>query len=124
MATDVTVYLDDQPGELARLGRVLGEAGVNIEGFCATSSAGGQSEVHVLIEDAAAAFDALATAGIEVVSEEEVAIVPVEDRPGELGQVSRKLGDAGVNITLAYLATSTRLVFAADDFARARAALE
>jgi hypothetical protein len=124
MATDVTVYLDDHPGALGRLGWVLGEAGVNIEGFCATTSAGGQAEVHVLIEDAAAAFNALAAAGIEVVSEEEVAIVPVDDRPGELGQVSRKLGDAGVNITLAYLATSTRLVFAADDFAKARAALE
>ena len=123
MATDVTVYLDDQPGELARLGQILGEAGVNIEGFCAISSAGGQAETHVLIEDAAVAFDALAAAGIEVASEEEVAIVPVEDRPGELGQVSRKLGDAGVNITLAYLATGTRLVFAADDFAKAKAAL-
>lgn len=124
MATDVTVYLDDQPGELARLGRVLGEAGVNIEGFCAIASAGGQAETHVLIEDAAVAFDALAAAGIEVVLEQEVAVVPVEDRPGELGQVSRKLGDAGVNITLAYLATSTRLVFAADDFAKAKTALE
>jgi hypothetical protein len=123
MATDVTVYLDDHPGELARLGQVLGEAGVNIEGFCAISSAGGQAETHVLIEDAAVAFDALAAAGIEVASEAEVAVVPVEDRPGELGQVSRKLGDAGVNITLAYLATSTRLVFAADDFAKAKAAL-
>ena len=123
MATDVTVYLDDQPGELARLGQILGEAGVNIEGFCAIASAGGQAETHVLIEDAAVAFDALAAAGIEVASEEEVAIVPVEDRPGELGQVSRKLGDAGVNITLAYLATGTRLVFAADDFAKAKAAL-
>jgi hypothetical protein len=124
MASDVTVYLDDQPGELARLGQVLGEAGVNIEGFCAIASAGGQAETHVLIEDAAVAFDALAAAGIEIVLEQEVAVVPVEDRPGELGQVSRKLGDAGVNITLAYLATSTRLVFAADDFAKAKTALE
>jgi hypothetical protein len=48
----------------------------------------------------------------------------VADRPGVLGQVSRKLGDAGVNITLAYLATNTRLVFAADDLAKARAALD
>jgi hypothetical protein len=124
MATDLTVFLDDQPGELARLGRVLGDAGINIEGFVATTSAGGQGEVHVLIEDAATAFDALAAAGIEIVSEQEVAVVDVEDRPGELGQVSRKLGDAGVNITLAYLATSTRLVFAADDFAKAKAALD
>jgi hypothetical protein len=124
MATDLTVYLDDEPGELARLGQVLGEAGVNIEGFCATTSGGGQSEVHVLVEDAAAAFGALERAGIEIAAEEEVAIVAVADRPGELGQMSRKLGDAGVNIRLAYLATGTRLVFAADDFAKAKAALD
>src|SRR5436309_2862316 len=93
-------------------------------GHHALASAGGQAQVHVLIEEAVDAFDALAAAGIEVVSEEEVAIVPVADRPGELGQVSRQLGDAGVNITLAYLATSTRLVFAADDFAKAKAALQ
>jgi hypothetical protein len=123
MATDLTVYLEDEPGELGRLGQVLGEAGVNIEGFCATTSGGGQSEVHVLVEDAAVAFDALERAGIEIAADEEVAVVAVADRPGELGQMSRRLGDAGVNIRLAYLATSTRLVFAADDLAKAKAAL-
>ncbi len=124
MATDLSIYMDDQPGELARLGQVLGRAGINIEGFCATSSGGGQGEVHVLVEDEAAAFTALAAAGIDVVSEQEVAVAAVDDRPGALGEVSRKLGDAGVNITLAYLATSTRLVFAADDLAKAKAALD
>jgi hypothetical protein len=124
MATDLTVYLDDQPGELARLGQVLGNAGVNIEGFTALTGIGGQAEVHVLVEDASAAFAALAAVGIEVVSEQEVAVVEVEDRPGVLGECSSKIGDAGVNITLAYLATGTRLVFAADDLAKAKAALE
>jgi hypothetical protein len=33
------------------------------------------------------------------------------------------LGDAGVNITLVYLATRTQLVLAADDLAAARSAL-
>ena len=41
-----------------------------------------------------------------------------------LGDVARRLGEAGVNVTLAYLATDTRLVFAADDLAAARAALD
>ena len=123
MATDLTIYLDDQPGELARLGQVLGGGGVNIEGFCAVISGGGQAEIHVLVEDATAAFTALAAAGIEVVSEQEVAVVPVDDRPGMLGEASCKLADAGVNISLAYLATSTRLVFAADDLAKAKAVL-
>ena len=51
MATDLTIYLDDEPSELARLGEVLGASGVNIEGFCALKVGGGQAEVHVLVED-------------------------------------------------------------------------
>jgi hypothetical protein len=124
MATDLTIYVDDEPGELGRLGEVLGAGGVNIEGFCALTGGGGQAEIHVLVEDATAAFTALEAAGIQIASEEEVAVVAVDDRPGVLGEMSRKLGDAGANITVAYLATSTRLVFAADDLAAAKAALE
>lgn len=124
MATDLTLHLDDHPGELARVGELLGRAAVNVEGFCAVTSGGGSAEVHVLVDDMAGAFTALAAGGIKVVDEQEVAVVEVEDRPGVLGEVSRKLGDAGVNITLAYLATRTRLVFAADDLAAAKAALD
>jgi hypothetical protein len=123
MAVDLTSYLDDRPGELARLGEVLGTAGVNIEGFCAVTSGGGRGEIHVLIDDATDAFTALAAADIEVASEQEVAVVPVDDQPGALGDASRRLGNAGVNVTLAYLATETRLVFAADDLAQAQGAL-
>lgn len=120
MAIDLTLYLDDQPGELARLGSVLGAAEVNVDGFCALAGGGGQGEIHLLIEDAAAAFTALAAGGFEVASEQEVIVVGVEDRPGALGDVARWLGDANVNITSAYLATNTRLVIAADNLATAR----
>jgi hypothetical protein len=123
MATDLTLYLDDHPGELARISGVLGAAGVNIQGFCAVTSGGGAAEVHVLVDDMTAAFDCLAAGGVRVASEQEVVVLPVEDRPGVLGEVSRRLGESGVNITLAYLATGTRLVFAADDLAAAKAAL-
>ena len=123
MATDLTLYLDDQPGELARVADVLGRAGVNIEGCCAVTSGGGKGEVHLLVEDETAAFNALAVAGIEVASEQEVAVVAVEDRPGVLGDITRKLGDADINITLTYLATNTRLVFAADDLGTAKTVL-
>jgi hypothetical protein len=123
MAVDVTLYLDDQPGELARVANLLGKAGVNIEGYCAVSSGGGRAEVHLLVEDEAATFDTLAAAGIEVVSEQEVVVVAVEDRPGVLGEIGRKLGDANVNLTLTYLATNTRLVFAADDLDTAKSVL-
>lgn len=123
MATDLTVYLDDRPGELARVGEVLGKHGVNIEGVCALTSTGGQAEVHILVKDMDAAFTALQAGGIPVASEQEVAIVPVRDHPGVLGEIASKLGAADVNITLAYLATGTRLVIAADDLAAVKAAL-
>ncbi|MEM7286733.1 MAG: ACT domain-containing protein [Actinomycetota bacterium] len=124
MATDVTVYLPDQPGELARLGTALGERGVNIEGFCAVRR-GGETEVHVLIEDPIPTMEALARAGIEIAADVEVAVIDVDegDRPGVLGEVADRLSSAGVNISLAYLATETRLVFGSDDLAAVRAAL-
>jgi hypothetical protein len=123
MATDLTLYLDDQPGELARVGDVLGRAGTNIAGLCAVTTGGGQAEVHILVQDATPAFEALQGAGIKIASEQEVMVLNIEDRPGALGDVARRLGAAKVNLTTAYLATNTRLVLAADDLAAARSAL-
>jgi len=123
MATDLTLHLDDQPGELARVGDVLGKAGTNIAGLCAVTSGGGQAEVHILVEEPTCAFEALQGAGIKIASEQEVIVLDIEDRPGALGEVARKLGKAHVNMTTAYLATNTRLVLAADNLADAKSAL-
>ena len=123
MATDLTLYLDDQPGELARIGDVLGQAGANIAGLCAVASGGGQAEVHILVDDATAAFEALQGAGIRIAAEQEVLVLEIEDRPGALGEIARRLGMARVNLTLVYLATNTRLVLGADNLADAKAAI-
>ncbi len=123
MPTDLTLYLDDQPGELARVGDVLGAAGANIAGLCALTTGGGQAEVHILVHDATAAFEALQRARVRIAAEQEVLVLDVEDRPGALGEIARRLGDARVNLTLAYLATNTRLVLGADNLADAKAAI-
>lgn len=123
MATDLTLYLDDQPGELARIGDILGTAGANIAGLCAVTSGGGQAEVHILVDDATAAFEALQRADVRIAAEQEVLVLEIEDRPGALGRMARKLGEARVNLTLAYLATNTRVVLAADNLAEAKAAV-
>ncbi len=122
MATDLTILLDDRPGELAKVGEALGSAGINIEGLIGVT-VDGKGEVHVLVEDAAAAQDALQDAGIQVSEDHEVLILDVENKPGTLGEVAGKLGEAGVNLNIAYLATDTRLVLGADDLQKARAAL-
>jgi hypothetical protein len=123
MMKDLTITLDDRPGRLADLGEATGRAGINIEGMCAISS-GGRAEVHVLVEDAAAAREALASAGIELDAESDVLVIDVDDRPGTMGEVAREVAEAGVNIGLAYPTFGgVKLVLGVDDLDRAKSAV-
>jgi hypothetical protein len=125
MPKDLTVVLQDRPGELARLGEATGSAGVNIQGMCAFTGEG-RGVIHVLVDDpkASAARRALEDAGMGVADEREVLVVDMEDRPGTLGELARTLGEANVNIELVYTTFGgIKLVIATDDLESARAAL-
>jgi hypothetical protein len=120
---DLTVIVDDRPGALADLGEATGTADINIEGMCATTS-GGKGEIHILVEYGEATREALKEAAIEVSGDRDVLVVEVEDRPGTLAEVARKLSEAGVNIEFAYTTFSgIRLVLGVDDLEKARAAV-
>ena len=122
MVKDLTVILQDRPGTLADMGEILGKAGINIEGICATTYKG-EGAIHILVEDSAGARQVLEAKGIEVTAEREVLVKEIEDRPGILGEVARKLANAGVNIELVYLATKTRLIIGVDNLEKARSAI-
>ena len=125
MAKDLTVVLQDRPGELARLGQATGEAGVNIRGLAAFTGEG-RGIIQLLFDDdqAATARRALEDAGMGVADEREVLVIDVEDRPGTLGELARRLGEASVNIELAYTTFGgVKLVIATDDLESARAEL-
>jgi hypothetical protein len=123
MAKDLTVVLEDRPGTLAELGEALGEAGINIEAFCGLPCEG-KGIVHILVEDAAGARRALEDADLKISSETEILLLEAEDRPGMLGEVARRMSNAGVNIELIYKATQTQLVVGVDDLEKGRAAVE
>ncbi len=125
MPKDLTVILKDEPGQLATLGEATGQAGVNIQGMAAFTGEG-RGVIHLLFEDesADAAREALEDAGMGVADEREVLVIDVEDRPGTLGGLARALGDANVNIELAYTTFGgIKLVIATDDMEAARAAV-
>lgn len=122
MVKDLTVVLQDRPGTLADMGEILGKAGINIEGMCAIQCQG-KGINHILVEDSPGARHALEAKGIEVTAEREVLVKEIEDRPGTLGEVARKLANAGVNIEVVYLATKTRLVIGVDNLEKARSAI-
>jgi hypothetical protein len=119
---DLLVTLEDKPGEGARLGEALGNAGVNIEGICAITHEG-TATVHILVEDVAGARAALEGAGVKVEGETDVIVADLTanvSTPGTFGMMARKLADAGINVIFAYLATGNRAVVATSDNARAK----
>lgn len=122
MGKDLLVTLEDKPGEGARLGEALGNAGVNIEGICAITHEG-TATVHVLVEDVAGARAALEGAGVKVEGETDVIVADLTANvttPGTFGMMARKLADAGINVIFAYLATGNRAVVATSDNAKAK----
>jgi len=125
MPRNLTVILGDKPGELARLGTVMGDASVNILGLAAFTG-DGRGVIHLLIDDGDAerATAALKAAKIGLADEREVIVVDIVDRPGTLGELTLELAEANVNIDLAYATFGdTQLVIATDDMDSARAAL-
>jgi hypothetical protein len=124
-AVDLLVVLEDRPGQLARLGTIAGDAGVNILGMAAFTGEG-NGAVHLLVDADAVdrCRDAFEDAGVEIADERPVLVVDVEDRPGSLGELMRRLADANVNVDLAYTTFGgVKIVIATDDMRSATEAL-
>jgi hypothetical protein len=81
-------------------------------------------ELHILVPHAEAVRHALAISQLAVSREREVVVLEVEDRPGVLADLTRKVARAGIDLDLVYVATQNRLVFGAADLAGLKAALE
>ena len=121
MMQDVEMELEDRPGALAAMGEALGRAGVSVEGGGAWV-AGGRGIAHFLVADGQAARRALQSAGIRVVAVRDVVVQRLrQDEPGQLGRISRRMADAGVNIHVLYSDHDHQLVLVVDDVEAARA---
>ena len=123
MAVDLVIDIENSPGALARVAAAVSDAGVNIAAATCVGP-GERAELHILVPHAEAVKHALAISHVAVTREREVAVVDVEDRPGVLADLARKIARAGVNLDLVYVATRNRIVFGADDLPALRAALD
>ncbi len=113
-AYDFTIVAPHSKGSLANLAEELGREKINIEGLYAVEQ-NGSAIVHLLTTDKASTTRAITKVGYKVTRETEVIVEHIEDRPGMLGKVTRRLADAGINLTTVYLATDTRLVLGCEN---------
>jgi hypothetical protein len=122
MAVDLVIDIENTPGALARVAAAISDAGVNIAAATCVGP-GERAELHILVPHAEAAKHALAISHVAVTRERQVVVVEVEDRPGVLADLARRVAEAGVNLDLIYVATQNRVVLGAEDLPALRAAL-
>jgi len=117
---DLAIELENRPGALAEMGEALGRAGVSVEGGGAWV-VGGTDAAHFLFADGTAARKALEAAGIRVLAEREVVVQRLKQAvPGQLGLLTRRMAEAGVNIEVLYSDHDHQLILVVDDVARGR----
>jgi hypothetical protein len=122
MAVDLVIDIENSPGALAEVAAAISDAGVNIAAATCVGP-GDRAELHILVPHAEAARHALGISHVGVTREREVVVIEVEDRPGVLADLARRVARAGVNLDLVYVATRNRVVFGSDDLEGLRAAL-
>jgi hypothetical protein len=123
MAIDLVIDVENTPGALERVADAISDAGVNIAAATCVGP-GDRAELHILVPHGEAVKHALAISHVAVTGEREVVVVDVQDRPGVLADLTRKIARAGVNLDLIYMATRNRIVFGSEDIAGLRAALD
>jgi hypothetical protein len=122
MPFDLVIEIPNEPGALARVAAAISDAGVNLAAATCMGSAD-QVELHILVPHAEPARHALAISQLAATREREVVVVEVEDRPGVLADLTRKVAQAGIDLELVYVATQNRLVFGAADLPGLKSAL-
>jgi hypothetical protein len=123
----ISVFVQNQPGKLERITKVLAESGANILGFSITSVKD-FGVIKFLVDKTEEAYKALKEAGFTVALNEALGI-EMEDRPGGLHRVVKFISEKGVNIenALVYVEESRHkayFIFEVDDLEEAKNKLE
>ena len=100
IARQISVFLENKPGALAKMCDALAERDVNIVALSVGDTAD-YAVVRLLTSDPDTAVHVIGEAGTLVV-ECDVVVVDLENRVGSLAETARKLSRADINIDYAY----------------------
>jgi hypothetical protein len=122
----ISVFLENKPGALAEVTRILGEAGVNIRALSLADTKD-FGILRLIVNDNEKAREVLGRKGLTV-RKTEVVAVEVPDRPGGLAEILKVLSEASINVEYLYAfvqqsGENAIIIFRFDEIDRAIAAL-
>jgi len=122
----LSIFLVNKPGVLARLCHAFAGHKINIEGMSVSDTVD-HAVVRLITNDPAKAATVLESAGVLVI-ETDVLALKLADKPGELASVAARLARAKVNIEYAYGTTEGAaqgmLILRVSDIKKARKVLK
>jgi len=96
----ISVFLENKPGSLAEVTRILGESGVNIRALSLADTKD-FGILRLIVNDNEKAREILGRKGLTV-RKTEVVAVEVPDRPGGLAEILKVLFEADINVEYLY----------------------
>ena len=105
ISRQISVAIENQPGRLGQIGRLLAEQGIHISAFSVIDNVE-QAMVRLVTGDPGGAKLAIQKAGLPVV-EVEVLVIEMTDEIGCLALIGETLAAANINIEYAYSSTAT-----------------
>lgn len=125
VVTQLSIFLENKPGVLARLCRTFSQQKVNILGLSVSDTVD-HAVVRLITSNPAKASAILEEAGVLVV-ETEVLSLSLPDQPGVLAALADKLSKAKINIEYAYGTTQEaggNLILRVSDIPKAKKLLK
>lgn len=99
---EIVIRAKNQVGLLADVAELLGGLGVNIEAITAYGT-GDEAVFRLITNDSITAMKSLAKLPGIKASESEIFVLDLSNRPGELGKITRKLANKGVDLESVYI---------------------
>jgi hypothetical protein len=96
----LSVAIENQPGRLAAIGKLMAAAGINIKDISVVDNVE-QGVIRIVTNNPPACKALLVKEGFYVV-EADVLVVILRDTPGKLARLCQALADAQINIDYAY----------------------
>ncbi len=101
---ELTILSRNEVGTLAAIAEALGGVGVNIEAISAYEE-NNKAVFRLVTNDVTTAKKTLSKIPDLRINESDIIVLRMQNRPGELGKITRKLANRGVSLESIYIVT-------------------